>query len=170
MAALRIERNSLSAKNMRAPSVYLYDVRDGKHYLYLGDYTTSEGLRLVPVDSQILLRHIYADGAPELPDHFARPQSIDTTVGFIDTIHSIVDFECAIDAGATLSSHDDCECHFRFVDRDCCENVLRCAVSPKVADTLWNLLLTNHGKYLTIDDRLVVATYDTFEDYLATLK
>lgn len=155
---------------MSPPSVYLYDFRDGKHCLYLGDYTTSEGLRLVPVDSQIRVRHIYADTIPELPDHLSGPQSIDTTVGCIDAIHSIVDFECAINAGTTLSSHDDCECHFQFVDRDSCEDVLRCAVSPTVADTLWNALLTNRGKYVTIDDRLVVGSYDTFDDYLAVSK
>ncbi len=155
---------------MSPPSVYLYDFRDGKHCLYFGDYKTSEGLRLAPVGSQILIRHIYADTMPELPDHLAGPQSIDTTVGFIDAIHSIVDFECEINAGTTLSSHDDCECHFQFVDRDGCENVLRCAVSLTVADTLWIALLENRGKYLTIDDHLVVSTYDTFDDYLATLK
>ncbi len=155
---------------MRAPDVYLYELRDGKHCLYFGDYTTAEGLGLAPPDSQIRIRHIYADTVPALPDHLAGPQSVETTVHFIDTAHSLVDFECSIDSGTTLSSHDDCECHFEFLDQGSCEKALRCAVPPELADTLWCELLANRGKYVTIDDHLVVTTYSTFDDYSTTLK
>jgi hypothetical protein len=156
--------------NMRAPSVYLYDLRDGKHCLYLGDYTTSEGLRLVPTDSQILIRHIYADNTPVLPDHLVGPQSVDAIGRFVGACHSIVDFECSINSAATLSTHDDCECHFQFPDQDTCEMALRRAVPPRMTDTLWGAMLANRGRYVTINDYLNVATYSTFDDYLTTLK
>ena len=154
---------------MSAPSVYLYDFRDGKHCLYLGDCTTSEGLSLVPIDSRILIRHIYADTVSVLPEHLSGPQTVETTCQFIDATHSIVDFECSINTGIALSSHDDCECHFQFNDRDCCEKTLRSAVPTEMADELWKALLANRGQYVTIDEDLVVTTYDTFDEYLATL-
>ena len=155
---------------MRAPSVYLYDFRDGKHHLYLGDYTTSEGLGLAPPNSEVRIRHIYADTVPVLPDHLAGPQSVETTVQFVDAVHSIVDFECSINNGTTLSSHDDCECHFEFPEQGSCEQALRRAVPSELAATLWRELVAHHGKYVTIDEHLVVTRYTTFDEYLTTLK
>ncbi len=155
---------------MRAPSVYLYDFRDGKHVLYLGDYTTSEGLGLAPPNSEVRIRHIYADSVPVLPDHLAGPQSVETTLQFVDAVHSMVDFECSINNGITLSSHDDSECHFQFPDQISCEKALRCALPLRMADTLWGELLANRGRYVTIDTRLVVTAYNTFDDYLTALK
>ena len=155
---------------MSEPSVYLYDIRDGKHCLYLGDYTTAEGLGLVDPSSQIRIRHIYADTVPVLPDHLVAPQSVEATIRFIDATHSIVDFDCSINSGTTLSSHDDCECHFQFLDQDSCEQALRRAVPSEAAATLWRELLANRGTYVTIDQHLVVTKYRTFDDYLTTLK
>jgi len=155
---------------MTAPSVYLYDFRDGRHCLYLGDYATSDGLSLVPNDSRIQIRHIYADTVPVLPDCLTGEQTVETTLDFINATHSIVDFECSINSGMALSSHDDCECHFRFDNRDSCEETLRRAVTTDMGDKLWKAMFANRGQYVTIDKDLVVTKYGTFDEYLDTLK
>ena len=154
---------------MKEPSVYLYDFRDEEHCLYLGDYTTAEGLRLMPPDSELRVRHIHTDDSVELPDHLAVPLSIDTIVHFIEATPSVVDFECAINEETTLSTHDDGEYHFRFANWEACEKTVRCSAAPAIAEVLWETLLANHSKYVTIDDQLVTSKFDTFDDYLSTL-
>ena len=57
--------------SMLVPSVYLYEIRAGKHCLYLGDYTTSEGLRLVSPNSQLRIVHMWAEKVHVLPEPLA---------------------------------------------------------------------------------------------------
>jgi len=111
---------------MRVSSVYSYEIRAGKHCLYLGDYTTSEGLRLVSPNSQLRIVHMWAEKVHVLPEPLAGPQSLESVARFVDATESIVDFECLIDSETSFSTHDDSECHFEFLDRRGCEGGASC--------------------------------------------
>jgi hypothetical protein len=155
---------------MRVPSVYLYEIRDGKHCLYLGDYSTSEGLGLLSPNSQVRMQHLWGKKVFVLPDQLASPQSLASIARFVDATESIVDFECLIDSEVVFSTHDDSECHFEFLDRQGCEGVLRRSVGANLAEVLWNALLAHCGRYVTIRDDRTIIVYETFYDYLASLR
>jgi hypothetical protein len=150
---------------MAAPSVYLYDFREGKYCLYLGDYTTVDGLRLLPVQSQIQIRHVYAVSVPAVPERFTTLQPVKAVCEFLKQIPSIVDFDCSIAGESTLSSHDDCECHFEFDDAAFCKETLRRAVKAEIADELWKTLLAHPGWYVKVSEDTML-TFRSFDDYL----
>lgn len=152
---------------MGTPVVYLYDFRDDRHCLYLGECSTCEGLGLLPHDCRIRIQHMYTDNVLETSNWPSRPQSVDSIIEFVESTDSIFDFECDSKAGIALATHDDSECHFKFDDQDNCENLLRRAVPTAMADILWAALLANPGKYVSINEQLVVKKYQTFDDYLA---
>lgn len=155
---------------MRIPSVYLYEFRAGKHYLYLGDYSTSEGLRLLSSNSQVRMQHLWGKKVFVLPEPMTSPQSLASVARFVDATESIVDFECLIDSEVVFSTHDDSECHFEFLDRQGCEEVLRRSVGAHLAEVLWNAMLVHCGRYVTIRDDRTIIVYEKFYDYLASLR
>jgi hypothetical protein len=155
---------------MRESIIYLYEIRGGKHCLYLGGYTTSEGLRLVSPNSQVLIQHLWAENVRLLPEQLVGPQSLESIARFVDTTQSIVDFECLIDSETSFSTHDDCECHFEFLDRRGCEGVLCRAEGPALAGVLWEALLANCRRYVKIDSDGVINFYDSFDHYLIRLR
>lgn len=95
-----------------------------------------------------------------------RPQSLESIARFVDTTESIVDFECLTDSNVVFSTHDDCVCHFEFLDRKECDGVLRSSVEFDLEVMLWNALLAHCGRCVTIRDNRKVTAYETFYDYL----
>lgn len=48
---------------MLSPAVYLYEERDGKFQIYLGEYTTLNGLCLFDSDAAVRIENLSIDGA-----------------------------------------------------------------------------------------------------------
>lgn len=83
--------------------------------LYLGGLTTVEGLGLFSPNATCRIDHTYMDCDPQVPADSDRVQTVAAAIDFLTglTPADPDDFQCSIEPGTTLSSHDDCECHIR---------------------------------------------------------
>ena len=152
---------------MALPEVYLYELRESIHCLFLGGFTTSSGLSVVPADASIRIRRVHTDDVASVPQSLSGMQSPTEVQRFLKQAVGLYDFECAINESTILSTHDDCECHFQFEEIDSCKTVVS-HVSPfSGAGQLWDILMARAGQYVVIDSGGTVHDFANFDDYLA---
>jgi hypothetical protein len=155
---------------MKLPSVYLYELRDSTHRLYLGDFTTAQGLDVVSADSRIKILHFFSNQITEVPDSLSESPSIGDVQRFLSEEIGLIDFDCTINDSATLSTHDDCECHFTFKYEASCKTAVSRVSPTGSSDGLWNILQTRAGQYVVVDSASCVRSFATFDEYLAAVE
>lgn len=101
-----------------SPSTYNYKETEAGHELYLGEFSTVEGLVLFDMDAQAEVVEFGATSfrsfgwatENELPE-LCQVKDI-VTLLTTDEDLGLVDFSARIKNGDVLSTHDDGECHF----------------------------------------------------------
>ena len=143
-------------------SSYLYDQRDGRHRLYLGEYCTIAGMKLFPDNPVASHIKIYGDyETRELSS--AENMRISALISYLsDDYTGLVDFSCLVDPDCNFSTHDDGECSFDSGTEDLIRVLVERVAPPVYSDHLWKTLKSNRGCYITIDETMQFTVYTDF--------
>lgn len=154
------------------PSVYLYKVSGNQHELYLGGYSTLEGIGLFDKEACI---QIHESGATNYQRYgwatekeIPTMQTIAELLRFLEkeTCLGLVTFRAEIISQGSLSSHDDAECHICLSSKQQLFKMIK-HVSPQVyQDKLLAALIQHPEIYLTLDEEGIIHKYHSFEQYL----
>lgn len=110
---------------MRAyPTTYLFEQTETYHMLYLGEYSSLEGLRIVPNDLEIEKIELGASNyknygwatEKEFP-YFKNSGELTEFLEREDEIGLLV-FNIAFKNFGSLHTHDDGECHFKLMTKE----------------------------------------------------
>lgn len=154
------------------PSVYLYKVSGNQYELYLGGYSTLEGIRLFDKEARIKLHEFGATNYQRYG--WATEKEIPTIETVAELIWflekephlGLVTFKAEIISQGSLSSYDDAECHLRLSSKQQLFNIIK-HVSPQVyQDKLLAALIQHPEIYLTLDEQGMIHKYHSFEQYL----
>ncbi len=149
------------------PSVYLYDRRHGRHQLYLGQYSTADGLMLFDPKSEVLVEEIYCDSDKAAPmlskDSKYRIHEIISWLSIHE--HTLVDFTCRI-GDLHFSTHDDGECHIKCDRITQIQELVLKTCPSELRSSIMNTLQQNRGKYVRFEGTQSTV-YDTFDLYIA---
>jgi hypothetical protein len=80
---------------------------------------------------------------------------------------SLVDFEADIEGVGIISTHDDAECHYKFLDLEMCLRAIEKTTPKEFFNVLVENLMKSPGSYVTCSDEGKIACYSSFDDYLA---
>jgi hypothetical protein len=154
------------------PSVYLYKEGLNEVELYLGEFSTIQGLSLFNPDTGFELSNFGATCYKDLGWATVNDMPSFKTVGDIVTFLKceddigIVEFESVISGVGSFNTHDDGECHFKLKSKHLALSILRKVVPDKERDVLINYLLNNQNFYITCDDFGGLNKFGSFDDYL----
>jgi hypothetical protein len=154
-------------------SVYLFEELEEGFGLYLGDCSTAEGLSCFHPQTKAQITNFGAsdykgfgwatqDDLPEL-------NTVGDLISFFESeeLIDLVDCEVVIHDIGSLSTHDDCECHFKMKEKSQIYAILKIATPSEFTDVIFNKLIENPNCYLTFDEDGKMRRYETFDEYLA---
>lgn len=155
-----------------SPSVYLYNETIDSIELYLGEFSTLQGLSLFDREMEIQLISFGAIGYKKYgwvtKDELLEFRDIGSMIDFLEKEGNIdiVDFKASLSNIGIFSTHDDCECHFKLESKRIALSVLNKILPKKERDMLINQLLNNQNLYITCDDGGNVSKFGSFDEYL----
>ena len=161
-----------SDSNNSMPSVYLIKRVAEQYRLYLGQFSTLQGFRLLNPECSLQITE-FTEGTTAPEESLERVRGLRTVAGAVKFFSNeanhieMIDMSCLVDEKTSLSTHDDGECHFLFPDVDMLTGVLRQCVPPEGLDQLLSQLRSNEGKYLSVDENHAVRAFKSFDEYLA---
>ncbi len=154
------------------PNVYLYKKSEKGFELYLGDFSTLEGLFCFKPQADAQIISFGASGYKkfgwasenEIPE-------LNTVAEIIEFFKSegeigLIDFEAKIKDIGVIRTHDDSECHFIFSEKDQILDILKVAAPSEYLGLIFNKLIENPNFYITFDEFGKVNKYKTFVNYL----
>lgn len=150
------------------PTCYVFKRRDDGFRLYLGGLTTVEGLGLFSPNAGCRIEHIYMDCDPEVPADSDCVQTVAAAIDFLTELTPAdpYDFQCSIEPGTELSSHDDYGCHIRAANADEIWRLVNAVQPATHAATLRAKLEANPGAYLVCEPNGAISTYADFDAFL----
>ncbi len=152
----------------------LRETEDGAE-LYLGDFTTAQGLALIPEQTPI---EVTAFGATLMRDHsWATAEHLPPleTAGELaaflneDDDIGLVDFEARLLGIGTMSSHDDGECTYKLESAKLVASIVQGAADPRFYGKLLQVLRSHPGQYVSCGDEGEIDRFATFDDYLRAI-
>ena len=154
------------------PSVYLYQASEKHYELYLGEISTLDGLSILDESAPMSIINF---GATDLKgDEWTSERDLPkfSTVGELTKFlwqrdFSIVDFEADIEGIGIISTHDDAECHYKFLHMEMCLLAIEKTTPKDFFDVLVENLMNNPGSYVTCSDEGKIVSYSSFDQYLA---
>lgn len=154
------------------PSVSLYTESEKGFEVYLGKYSTLQGLKSLHINVNVKLLEFGATnykhfGYATVEDIPAMQTSEDVILFFenernVDVIH----FEVMLEGLGTMSTHDDGECHFIFYRYTDAMALLKSVVPFEYSGLLIARMIAGQGSYFTIDAAGSILRFATFEQYL----
>ena len=149
------------------PSSYLYDQRDGRHRLYLGEFCTIAGLKLFPDHTEVSHVAIHGDTqAKVLNNPIAKTTTSALASALADDYMGLIDFSCVVEPDCKFSTHDNGECHFDASSDDLVRILVEHATPPAYNDRLWATLKSNIGCYITIDEEMQFTVHPDFDSLI----
>ena len=155
------------------PSVYLLSMKEHRFELYLGEYSTLNGLACFDLECETRITKFGATNyqaygwatEQEIPEL----KNVASIISFLKTQEDIglVEFEVEIKGIGLLSTHDDSECHFEKIQKGCLISILKKAAPTEYFDLILSKLLDNLDHYLTFDEFGKMEKHETFDAYLA---
>ena len=155
------------------PSVYLYKETKKGFELYLGNYSTLDGLLCLNPQDNAQITSFGASSYKEFgwatENEIPELDTIDKIIKFLKSEGEIglIDFEVNIKNIGTLANHDDSECHFILHEKKQIFTVLKTVAPPENLNLIFNNLLKSPDFYLTFDRSGNTNKYRTFDHYLA---
>ena len=154
------------------PSVYLFRESEKGFELYLGDFSTLDGLLCLNPQSEAKITEFGATcykqfgwaTENELP-------ALNTVAEIIDFLKSegeigLIEIEVKIQNVGLLSTHDDNECHFILLEKSQILAILKAAAPLAYSSLIFNKLIENPDYHLTFDEFGKMNRYKTFNLYL----
>lgn len=158
------------------PSVYLYRETEEGYELYLGEYSTLDGLALISPNVKVELIEAGATNYKkfgwatenELPIF----STVKEVVEFLKNERELglIHFELILNDIGKLRTHDDGECHFTFKKRAILIDYIKSVTPQPFQNLILSELLNNSGLYITIDSSGLINKFFTFDQYLENNK
>ncbi|MEP4531487.1 MAG: hypothetical protein ABJ004_00265 [Cyclobacteriaceae bacterium] len=153
------------------PSTYLLDERNGKFILYLGEYSSEQGMLLLPRDLEIENLSLGTSDYKNLSWATERDFPTFGTSGELsDFLNSnevwFLTFEVDFKDYGSLSTHDDEECHFELQNKSDAIELIKKSTPEQHSSLILAKLLELPNKYLTINSNGELQVYHTFDQYL----
>ncbi len=158
------------------PSVYLYKEAESEFELYLGEFSTLNGLKAINEKLKVQLVNIGASNykkfgwatEKEFPDW----KTVKEVKSFFEQEDEfeLIDFEIELNEFGNLSTHDDGECHFRFKKKSDLIDVVKNVTNPINRELTLAGLLNNPGMYIEIEKSSKMNKYHSFDQYLIETK
>lgn len=148
------------------PSSYLYDERDERHRLYLGEFCTIAGLRLFPDHAEVSHVIMHSDNQSQVLDSTAKTTTSALAATLAGDYIGLIDFSCIVERECKFSTHDDGECHFDATTEELVRTLVERATPPAYNDHLWETLKSNLGCYITINDEMQFTVHPDFDSLI----
>jgi len=157
------------------PSVFHFAKEASTFKLYIGEYTTIDGLKAIDGKTAVKVKsagasdfkgHVYAN-AKDFPEL----NTASETITFLEKEDvELFDFEIELIGTGTLSTHDDGECHFVFNTMGKALEVLSVVLVKHQLEHLYMKLVSNSLFYGLNTATNNWDTFTSFDAYLEKLK
>jgi hypothetical protein len=153
------------------PSTYLLEERNSKFILYLGEYSSEQGMSLVPRDLEIMnislgttdYKNLNWATESDFPTFTTSGELLD----FLDSNEVLfLTFEVDFKDYGSLRTHDDGECHFELLNKSDVVKLIKKSAPEQYSELILAKLLEFPNKYLTINSKGEIQVYHTFDQYL----
>jgi hypothetical protein len=154
------------------PKIYLLREKNNEFEIYLGEFSTLEGIKLFDNNTKIKVLNFgasnYKNYGWTTQNEIPQIETINELIIFFETESDfgLIEFEIEINNVGKLSSHDDGECNITTNSKQLAYEIIK-QVSPIIyKDLLLSELINNQNHYITINDNGKIQKYRTFEQYL----
>lgn len=158
---------------MIEPSVYLFREKEDNYELYLGEFSTYQGLLLFDENQKIVVRSASGSDINNnwiTEKYFENSKNAKQLIELIDNKPSmhLIDIEIEIEKFGILRTHDDGECHFQSKNKDKLISLLEKIVTKRDFLPLQICLLEHPNSYVKYHNSGNILLYSSFDDYLAS--
>ena len=154
------------------PKVYLYRKKDKEYELYLGEYSTLDGLKAVNSKLKVNLLNIgatlYRQYGYAVVNDFPTWNTVKDVILFFEKENEfgLIEFKIKLGEIGYLSTHDDDECHFILNDKQDLISIIKYVTNIKNQQLLIAGLLNNPSRYIKVNKFDKLDIYYSFEHYL----
>lgn len=153
------------------PSTYLFDERNSKFLLYLGEYSSEQGMSLLPRDLEIVNISLgttdYKNLSWATENDFPTFRTSGELLDFLNSKEVwFLTFEVGFKDYGSLKTHDDGECHFELLNRTDVIELIKKSTPEQYSGLILSKLLELPNKYLTVNSNGDLQVYHTFDQYL----
>ncbi len=158
------------------PSIYLYRETESEFELYLGEFSTLSGLKVINEKLRVQKVSIGASNFKKYgwatENEFPDWKTVKEVKSFFEHQEEfgLVDFEIELTGFGYLSTHDDGECHFRFKQKSDLIDVVKTVTEPINRDLILSGLLNNPNMYIKVEKAGKLRRYHSFDQYLKETK
>jgi len=154
------------------PSIYQFNHSDIGFEIYLGEFSTSEGLSVFDENTEL---EITCFGATLFKEYGWATENDIPSLRNVRSVKEffisngdigLVEFEANLSGYGTFSTHDDGECHYVLKSQKQCISILKYVLPSQYSDKMINKLISNPGIYISCDKNGEIKMFHTFEDYL----
>jgi len=159
-----------------SPSVYLYRETKSEYELYLGEFSTLYALKAINETLNVQLINIGASNyrkfgwatEKEFPDW----KTVKEVKSFFEEENEfgLIDFEIELVGFGNLSTHDDGECHFKFIEKSALIDVVKTVTDSIHRELILSGLLNNPDMYIAVEKSGKLNTYHSFDQYVKETK
>lgn len=157
------------------PSVYLVRKSRAKTKLYLGEYSSGQGLALFSPSLSVSVNAAFFDSS--LDRNRERQRSLLASKTVAEVVINLgadgpFDFSCEIEEDVQFSSHDDGECHILLPSISCAKKLILGAAPAEFGEAIWKKMVDNPNCYVSNPDSQTneIAVFESFESYLNSSK
>ena len=156
--------------NSHSPSVFLLRKRDNKTKLYLGNFSTRQGLALFDEHHKLSVTSAYFEYRTD--ENGALKQSLlsaKTVREAIDILGSLGphDFSCELQGDIQLSSHDDGECHIVVPSNTMAKELILISAPNNIGEEVWTQVSENPNCYASLTGGSnEISVFQSFRAYL----
>lgn len=154
------------------PEVYLYKKSERGFELYLGSFSTLDGLLWLDPQAEAQIVNFGASGYKEFgwatENEIPKLYTIAEITEFLKDEGEIglIDFKVTIQNIGSLNTHDDAECHFILSEKNRIFDILKTAAPLDYSNLIFNKILENSDSYITFDEFGKMSKYESFDHYL----
>lgn len=154
------------------PTVYQYRERHNEFELYLGEFSTFDGLNSISEKLKVQLMRVGASNYKKYgwatEKEFPHWKTIEDVKSFFEQEgeFGLIHFEIKLPEFGSLSTHDDGECHFRFKKKSDLIGVVKTVSDSIHHELLLSGLLNNPEMYIVIEKSGTLSTFHSFDQYL----
>ena len=160
------------------PSVFSFSIAAGNYKLYVGEFSTIEGLSLFASDAPVQILE-FQSGGPATEENDTEnlvwlQQSIKNIQSAVTYFHDnpsidLVDFAARIGEKVILSTHDDGECSFALDSIETAIDLMKRSPVLKDEPKLIQILLDNPSRYVSVGTNGKFVIFEDFDSYVGSL-
>ncbi|MEQ8478810.1 hypothetical protein [Fulvivirga sp.] len=153
------------------PGTYLLEERNSKFLLYLGVYSSEQGMSILLRDLEIVNISLgtsdYKNLSWATETEFPTFRTSGELLDFLNSNEVwFLTFEVDFKDYGSLKTHDDGECHFELLNKSDVIELIKKSAPEKYSNLILAKLLELPNKYLTVNSNGELQVYHTFDQYL----